>query len=241
MMIRSLMSRVFPFRFPKNLFPKSIAPFRDPRVRLRFEVGLAIGLAVGLVLTVVLYSGVLSTIDSMVTDLVYRPIPPSGKVAIVAIDQKSLDHIGTWPWPRSILAGLLNRLSGGSPAVIVFDVGFPQPSPDDGGFAAAIQKAGNVILSTDGVEAAAYPQQLLAFPQFDVLLLPTEKLGTVAAGFGHRVLRVDPDGILRRVPAAIETAGVRNPALGIAAAQAYLGAQEINYDLPHRREWWVTE
>jgi adenylate cyclase len=234
-MNRSLLPRVPRARLPKNLIPSLIALFRDPRVRLRFQVGLAIGLSVGLLLSVVLYLGVLGTIDPLLTDRIYQPIPPSGRVAIIAIDQKSLDQIGTWPWPRTVHAGLLDRLSSAASSVIVFDVPFPQPSPEDAGFAAAIRKAGNVILSTDGVEAAAYPQRPMNFPQYDVLLLPTEKLGTVAAGFGHRLLPVDPDRILRSVPVAIETTDVRNPALGIAAAQAYLGIKDINYDMPHRR------
>ena len=47
-------------------------------------------------------------------------------VAIVDIDDKSLSEIGQWPWPRSMLAKLVNRLSEDGAAVIGFDMIFPE-------------------------------------------------------------------------------------------------------------------
>ncbi len=231
----SLSIRIPRVQSPKNLIRRIRTPFRDPRFRLRVQVGLVIALAVGLLLSVALFLGILTPLDLMLTDWVYQPISPSGRVAIIAIDKKSLDQIGAWPWSRAVHAGLLERLSSAPPQVIAFDVLFLQPAPEDPGFAAAIRKAGNVILACDGVAAASYPQRLDSLPQFDVLLLPTTQLREAAAGIGHRALPADPDGILRRVPVAIETQGTKYPAFGITLAQAFSGSTNIDYEIPDRR------
>lgn len=48
-------------------------------------------------------------------------------VAIVDIDDESLATIGQWPWPRTILAELVDRLTSLGAVVIGFDVVFPEP------------------------------------------------------------------------------------------------------------------
>src|SRR5262249_20644109 len=52
-------------------------------------------------------------------------LAPGPEVVIVGIDEASLDEVGRWPWPRSTLAELVDRLSGAS--AIGFDVVFDQP------------------------------------------------------------------------------------------------------------------
>jgi adenylate cyclase len=48
-------------------------------------------------------------------------------VTIVDIDEKSLAHLGQWPWSRVVLAKLVDRLTANGAAVIGFDVVFPEP------------------------------------------------------------------------------------------------------------------
>jgi adenylate cyclase len=52
---------------------------------------------------------------------------PSNAVTLVAIDEKSLDTHGRWPWPRSRLAALVDRLSAAGAKVIAFDIGLSEP------------------------------------------------------------------------------------------------------------------
>ncbi len=47
-------------------------------------------------------------------------------VAIVDIDDHSIKEEGTWPWPRSKLAMLINQLQAQGAVVIAFDVIFPR-------------------------------------------------------------------------------------------------------------------
>ena len=59
-------------------------------------------------------------------------VEPTGEVAIVAIDEKSLDAFGRWPWPRTRMAELVRKLNAMSPAVIAFDVVFSEPDESSG-------------------------------------------------------------------------------------------------------------
>jgi adenylate cyclase len=48
-------------------------------------------------------------------------------VVIVDVDEASLAQLGQWPWPRSVLASLINRLRQDGAAAIGFDVVFAEP------------------------------------------------------------------------------------------------------------------
>lgn len=207
---------------------------RDPRVRLRLEAGVSIGLAVGLFVYILSVLNVFSGLETLTTDFLYQPFPASGNVVIIAIDKKSLDEIGPWPWPRAIQAALLDRLSSSTPRVIAFDLVFPQPVPEDSAFASAIQRSGTVILAGVGVPAAEYPPTENSFPQFDVVALPAEGLRDAATAVGHQTIVPDPDGIVRRVPLAIDSNDTRYPAVGLVSASTFRNAKQIIYDLPAR-------
>jgi len=54
---------------------------------------------------------------------VYEPVP----VRVIDIDDVSLAKLGQWPWPRTQLARLVDRLSGLGASVIAFDAVFSEP------------------------------------------------------------------------------------------------------------------
>jgi adenylate cyclase len=56
-----------------------------------------------------------------------RAYDPNLPVRIVDIDEESLTRIGQWPWPRTVLAELVNRLGENGAAAIGFDMVFPEP------------------------------------------------------------------------------------------------------------------
>lgn len=49
----------------------------------------------------------------------------SPEVVIAAIDQKSIDELGRWPWSRSKIKTLIEKLNQAGAKVIAFDVTFP--------------------------------------------------------------------------------------------------------------------
>ncbi|MBN2466943.1 MAG: CHASE2 domain-containing protein, partial [Deltaproteobacteria bacterium] len=54
-------------------------------------------------------------------------VSPLDKVVLVAIDEKSLDEVGRWPWPRTRIAEIIDRLTEDGAKVIGFDMVFPEP------------------------------------------------------------------------------------------------------------------
>jgi adenylate cyclase len=56
-----------------------------------------------------------------------RVFDPGLPVRIVDIDEDSLKQIGQWPWPRTVLATLVQKLTANGAAAIGFDIVFPEP------------------------------------------------------------------------------------------------------------------
>lgn len=52
-------------------------------------------------------------------------------VVVVAIDEKSLAKLGQWPWPRHILANLVDKINSAKPLAIGLDMVFPEPDRQD--------------------------------------------------------------------------------------------------------------
>ena len=57
-------------------------------------------------------------------------------VVIVDIDEKSLNSIGQWPWPRTRIADMITRLTQMGALVVAFDVVFAEPDRMSPGIAA---------------------------------------------------------------------------------------------------------
>jgi adenylate cyclase len=55
---------------------------------------------------------------------------PSDAIAIVDIDDKSLEAEGHWPWPRDKIATLVNNLQKSGAVVIAFDMFFSESEPN---------------------------------------------------------------------------------------------------------------
>src|SRR6266545_4987529 len=58
--------------------------------------------------------------------------PPSDKVSVIAIDKRSIDNIGRWPWSREVHAKMVERLANAKAKVIGYTVFFSEPQLDPG-------------------------------------------------------------------------------------------------------------
>jgi len=106
----------------------------------------------------------------------YQALSPrekrSAPAVIVAIDELSLERFGQWPWPRTQLAQLIDRLRAARPAAIGVDILFPEAdrlSPE--WLAASL--------------AAADPQlaaRLARLPRHDAILAGSIRAAPVALG-----------------------------------------------------------
>ncbi len=59
-------------------------------------------------------------------------IKPGDETVIVAIDEKSLDEVGRWPWSRDIQAKLVNKLNDYGARVIAYDAVFSETDTNPG-------------------------------------------------------------------------------------------------------------
>lgn len=94
------------------------------------------GIIIVLMSSVVFFRGgremqdLLRSLDSRINDSMFRirgAIPTSGQVCIVDIDEKSLEKLGQWPWPRSMVGRMVNNIGRDDPLAIGFDVVFAEP------------------------------------------------------------------------------------------------------------------
>jgi adenylate cyclase len=167
---------------------------------------------------------------------------PTNAVVIVGIDERSLARYGRWPWPRSRLAELLERLQRYGARTIAFDAVFDQAdAPNDARFAAALRASGRVVLgeffSFDEPPTPGAPtfnelavrdrggrvEHLHAATAFHG---PIPALTDAAADVGHVNFLPDGDGGFRRVPLAIRMGDAVAPALAVAALRHWLGGRD---------------
>src|SRR5580693_2555324 len=47
-----------------------------------------------------------------------RSRTPSDRIAVIAIDDQSIQNLGRWPWPRTLHAQLVDKLRAGGAKVI---------------------------------------------------------------------------------------------------------------------------
>jgi len=138
-------------------------------------------------------------------DLYFRlrpPLPVSHNVALVLIDDSSLQRYGSWPWPRSLLAALVRAVNAQHPRALGLDILLSEPTTaqDDRDLAEAIKAAGNVVLASKIASGLGSRMWLDPLPLF----------ARNAAAVGHVQAMLGPDGICRSVPLAeMSTEGPR--------------------------------
>uniref|UniRef100_UPI0025E6916F CHASE2 domain-containing protein n=1 Tax=Mesorhizobium sp. TaxID=1871066 RepID=UPI0025E6916F len=74
-------------------------------------------------------------------------------VAVVDIDEASIGKVGQWPWPRTTIAELVDRLGSLGAAAVAFDMVFPEADRTSPLRAiAALEKAGVAVTVPPGAE-----------------------------------------------------------------------------------------
>ncbi|KRB86133.1 hypothetical protein ASE00_05190 [Sphingomonas sp. Root710] len=116
---------------------------------------------------------------------------PPDDIVIVAIDNRSLEAIGRWPWPRSVHASLLSQLATMGPRSVGYDVLFIEPSPDDAMLADAVRRSRAIlplVIDVPGQNGAPYD-----------IALPSGPLAEAAAGIAQVNLHFDSDRVVRQI------------------------------------------
>ncbi|MFL6233598.1 MAG: CHASE2 domain-containing protein [Thermoanaerobaculia bacterium] len=127
------------------------------------------------------------TPEDLATDLMMQArgkLRPDPRIVVCAVDGDSVHKLGRWPWRRTLVAELIDRLRADGAKVIALDIVFSDPSPhdtdynllaDDRVLAASIKNAGKVVLGyffrpepiaihAETLEREVYNQVLLRQP-----------------------------------------------------------------------------
>ena len=127
-------------------------------------------------------------------DTLFRVAPEAkpSPVVLVLIDDPSLRAYGRWPWSRTLLAELVNKLDEAGAQIIGLDILFaePQSSTADEALARAMRESRGVVLAD---KIASYPDG----PRWTE---PIPTLASAAVGVGHAQAVLDNDGVCRRFP-----------------------------------------
>jgi adenylate cyclase len=105
-----------------------------------------------------------------------RPTPADLPEVIVDLDEHSLKQYGQWPWPRTVIARLLDRLSAAGAAVVAFDVLFTEPDRTSPTMLAE-------LLTDGGVPAGEAKEVLAKMPDPDAQLAAAMAKVPVVVGF----------------------------------------------------------
>jgi adenylate cyclase len=190
-------------------------------------------------------------------------IAPGPETVIAAIDEKSISKLGRFPWPRSVWARVVDRLTEDGAKVIVFDVFFTEPEKNtasDNLLQQAIRRSGRVILplvfdfTKAGFKETGFTDKKLDFMtpssyavlkhaaepfsplKAEVVLPPLPRFSSAAASLAHINMVPDEDGTLRWEMLAIAYQGDYYAPIGLQAARLYRGLKNEDLALDYRGE-----
>ena len=175
------------------------------------------------------------------------PLPIPKGIAIVAIDDASVAQIGRWPWPRTKIAALINRLFEAEAKLIAFDIIFlpaeaERVAGNDHLLGEATKRAGNILYpfyftlgksKREGEKAEVPPQimnaSILLFddpkkfsefppPSGQEVFAPLPEICQGAKAIGHINILPDTDGKVRWNPLIVEYAGQYFPSFSLQIA-----------------------
>ncbi len=216
---------------------------------------IAIGLTAA-VLTFLVYRcdfGPLNSIDMTLKDSrfkIRKNLHPDDRVVIVAVDNKSINELGRWPWKRNVTAKLIDALREYEAGVVAYDGVFSETTEkkEDQVFANSLKLSGNVILGyffredKEILSPEAFSQvqsskiKLLKISEgtdIDKLenkLEPyieanTPLIGRSALDFGFFNAAPDPGGTIRKAALLRTYEGDVYPSLALKALRHFVGKE----------------
>lgn len=180
-----------------------------------------------------------------------REAPDDLPVRIIDIDEASLAALGQWPWPRSTMATMAQRLTELGAAAVAFDLLFSEPdrlSPAaiagsgadyDTDFAAALAAGPTVLSLAKSARAAqiSLPAKsglattgsdpLSTLPELGGAAQPLPMLAEAARGLGVASLDQQGAGVARRLPLLWRHGDSVLPALSAEALRVALAVSTL--------------
>lgn len=176
--------------------------------------------ALGLALLVALLAlrvadpGPVAAVRSAAFDL-YQQIQPRSyarqPVAIVDLDDASIEELGQWPWPRDRMAELVTKITEDGAAAIAFDVIFSEPdrlSParvaERDGIPVDLRDALQDLPDNDALFARAISRSRVVTGQTSVRLAGDRGVSSDVREVPHAFLGEDPTPFLQKYPRLLQ-------------------------------------
>jgi len=221
----------------------------------RASISIALIVAITLSVLYLVNFGFFGILEQKTLDMrfiVRGKVAPGPETVIAAIDEKSINKIGRFPWTRSVWGRVVDRLVEEGAKVIVFDVFFTETENVDSDdlFQSAIMRSGRVIMpvvfdiTEEDYKESGFTDRKLDFmaksaysvlkntdepfsPLQAKMVLPTlPRLSSVANSIAHINMLADEDGTLRWEMLAIGYDGDYYPPIGLQAAWLYRGLKK---------------
>lgn len=154
--------------------------------------------SVALVIVVTWFSPSLSATSTNMLFRLRGAFSAPTDVVIVAIDDQSLQRIGQWPWPRSVMASALDKITEARPRGVGLDVIYAEPSStdEDRRLAAAIARNGRVVLPAQLYESDLKADSAVRATAW---LRPLPEFANAASRLGHAHVSPEVDGMAQSI------------------------------------------
>ncbi|MFH1064551.1 MAG: adenylate/guanylate cyclase domain-containing protein [Candidatus Woesearchaeota archaeon] len=161
--------------------------------RTRFRTCIGIALLAAVLVSLMFSIGLYSNLQLRIGDYLYGGGVPLSNIAIVSIDDRSIQEIGRWPWERGNFTELLGWLDESK--VVAFDVAFFEESDNetDMALARAVHDAGNVVMPVEYLEFEKKGDQVFGGD----IMEPVAAIKRAAAQLGYINVATDFDGVTR--------------------------------------------
>jgi adenylate cyclase len=158
-------------------------------------------------------------------------------VVIVDIDEVSLAKMGRWPWSRTQVAQLIEKIGEAKPAVIGTDIVFAESQSDDAQLSAALKKVPTVLgyyFSNDNATGTVGKLPEPSFSSLDVkgatrwkgFAANAVEFAGNSAGFFNPI--IDSDGKVRRLPLVAEYQGQIYDSFAVAVLRKYFSNSPLS-------------
>ena len=157
----------------------------------------------------------------------------SENIAVVEIDEKSLEKNGQWPWKRDELAAAVRKAYDSGASLVVLPIIFAEPDRlggDDAFVAtlsempvitsqsASLQGKGNPVprgIATVGGKAQDW------IYDYPAAIGPIQSIGEASAGVGMLLVTPELDGVVRRLPLIVQVQGETYPTLPLEVTRLF--------------------
>jgi signal transduction histidine kinase len=167
--------------------------------------------AAAIAVTLLLAFGGAGAIELPLRDVAMRLLPkePAANTIVVAIDEQSLRSAGAWPWKRTKLAEVVDRIAAAGTRALVVDILLAEEQPGDDVLAASMRKLPTLAVAV--------------LDERGVWLVPAPQLAPAVTA-AHGNFELDHDGIVRRLAATKQSRERSLTALPFEAASLITGA-----------------